>query len=196
MTEKDKFRIINKRIREHKDSTLENRKSFCTITADDKTIHIVNDIKPFVSNDHWNKIYTEDNFDFEEFEEHAWMFGDELFFDIARITRREKFYKLADNIIHYPYRKAVYFENEEIKSVKVMVFENLNFGVTFYSSEKIDGISWDFSSKDSVSNLLPMNINQLIFEIKHYTDEKVSRELLRGIDDWQRKILQTRFKHS
>lgn len=99
------------------------------------------------------------------------------------MTDKEKFYKLALNIVNYPYEKAVYLDEGKIRLIKV--FPNSRFftnEIEFLNYEnewQINIIQDNYGEWVDLYDL--KYVNHIIHKIKTFKDEKVKLALLEGI---------------
>lgn len=97
------------------------------------------------------------------------------------MTDLEKFYKLLENIINYPYEKAVFLNQGKIKGIKVFPYKSRNCGIMLYNKTPLK-INWDF-----VHGLYEIKedklyfLNDLLLDIRNRTDKEISKALLDGI---------------
>lgn len=100
------------------------------------------------------------------------------------MTDKEKFYKLALNIVNYPYDKAVYYQKDWIRKIIVFPDPTCEFrGIRFHNYSVIPEIELNLDG-DWYSAYITQSdrIDSLIEKIKENCDEKAKDALLKGIE--------------
>lgn len=96
------------------------------------------------------------------------------------MTDLEKFYQLADNIINYPYSKAVFTDCGKTEKVKVYPYKYIEHGITLYLRKPLI-IKWDFYW--GTQKIVEENTDSILNDIKSsHVDQRVKDALLKGIE--------------